>query len=178
MAMILGLDILECDISRSRYRHGQSGKCVVIDPDPIGMRRFLVSMGGILAEHLYFGDDRGGGRDRYDAELSLFLYSSRYRCKGSDSRAESIIRVTAEHFREPVCTQAVREIAAMLDREGKISRDQLSHFENRVRRALDTSALEREMGSFIEPLPAKSFSDTIADWFFRLKAVVERIRGF
>ncbi len=178
MAMILGLDILECDISRSKCRRGQSGRCVVIDPDPIGLRRFLVSMGGVLAEHIFFGDDRGGGRDRYDAELSLFVYSSRYRREGFDPRAEGIIRAISEHFREPACRQATSEIAAMLEREGSIDRSRLAPFEKRIRNSLDTSWVEREMNSFIEPPPEKNLRDSIRDWIFRLKAVVERIRGF
>ncbi|MDO9508377.1 MAG: hypothetical protein Q7I97_03395 [Thermovirgaceae bacterium] len=178
MAMILGLDILECDISRSKYRRGQSGRCVVIDPDPIGLKRFLVSMGGVLSEHIFFGDDRGGGRDRYDAELSLFLYSSRYRRVGFDPRAEGIIRAISEHFREPICRQVVTEIAAMLEREGSINRSGLAPFEKRIRNSLDTSWLEREMESFIETPPEKNFRDTIRDWLFRLKTALERIRGF
>lgn len=178
MAMILGLDILECDISRNKYRRGRSGKCVVIDPDPIGLRRFLVSMGGVLAEYIFFGDDRGGGRDRCDAELSLFVYSSRYRREGFDSRAEDIIRTVSGYFRETVCRQATAEIAAMLEREGSIDRSRLAPFEKRIRNSLDTSWMDREMESFIEPPPGKNFRDTIRDWLFLLKAAMERIRGF
>lgn len=178
MAMILGLDIIECDISRSGPKHGRSGRCVVMDPDPVGLRRFLVSMGGVLAEHLFFGDDRGGDGDRYDAELSLFVYSSRYRREGLDSRAEGIIRAVGEHFREPVCRQAVAEIAAMLEREGSIDRRRVVPFEKRIRNSLDTSLVEREIDSFTEPPPAKSFRDSIREWIRWLKAVIERIRGF
>lgn len=178
MAMILGLDILECDISRSKHRRGRSGRCVVLDPDPVGLRRFLISMGGIMAEHIFFGDDRGGGRDRYDAELSLFVYSSSYRREGFDPRAEGIIRSVSELFREPVCRQVASEIAAMLEREGSVSSSRLAPFEKRIRDSLDTSRLEREMDSFIEPPSTKSFRDSIRDWIFHLKAVLERIRGF
>lgn len=178
MAMILGLDIMECDISRSKYGRDRSGRCVVIDPDPVGLRRFLVAMGGVLAEHVFFGDDRGGGSDRYDAELSLFVYSSKYRREGFDSRAEGIIRAVSGHFREPVCRQATMEIAAMLEREGSISRRRLTPFGKRIRDSLDTSWVEREMECFIEPPPAGNFRDTIRDWICRLMAALKRIRGF
>ena len=178
MAIILGLDIRECDISSGSSKRGRSGKCVVIDPDPVGLRRFLVSMGGVLAEHIFFGDDRGGGSDRYDAELSLFVYSSRYRREGFDPRAEGVIRSVSELFREPVCRQATSEIAAVLEREGSVSSSRLAPFEKRIRDSLDTSLVEREMDSFIEPLPVKSLMDSIRDWVFRFKAALERIRGF
>lgn len=176
MAMILGLDILECDISRAS--RGQTGKCVVIDPDPVGFRRFLVSMGGVLAEHLAFGDDRGGGKDRYDAELSLFVYSSKYRRGGADSRAEGLIRAVSDHFREPVCRQALSDIASILDRDGSIDRRRLDLIGKSIQDSIDLSWMRVEMGSFIEPPPGKRFRETLSEWISRARGVLERIRGF
>jgi len=176
MAMILGLDILECDISR--IGRGRTGKCVVIDPDPVGFRRFLVSMGGVLAEHLVFGDDRGGGKDRYDAELSLFIYSSKYRRGGVDSRAEGLIRAVSDHFREPVCRQALSDIASILDRDGSMDSRRLDLIGKSIQDSIDLSWMREEMGSFIEPPPGKKFRETLSDWISRARGVLERIRGF
>jgi len=178
MAMLLGLDILECDISRGKGGRGRSGRCVVIDPDPVGFRRFLVSMGGILAEHAFFGDDRGGEKDRHDAGLSLFIYSSGYRRDAPDPRAEGIVRAVSDHFSDPVCRWTLSEIAAILDREGRLDTSGIAHFERMILRSVDTSRVREDMDSFLESSPRVGMLDAIRGMIYRLKEVLERIRGF
>jgi len=178
MAMLLGLDVVECDITRGRRGRGRSGRCVVVDPDPVGLRRFLVSMGGILAEHLVFGDDRGGGKDREDAGVSLFVYSSKYRQKGSDPGAEAIILEVSELFREQASRTVLMDIASLLDRDGRVDGGRLLVSGNRIGESLDISGIERKIAVFAEAVPAPGWKDMFLGWISNIKEIIERIRGF
>jgi hypothetical protein len=178
MAMLLGLNILECDISKPKRGRGSSGRCVVVDPDPVGLRRFLVSMGGILAEHLVFGDDRGGGKDREDAGVSLFVYSSKYRRRGSDPGAETIISEVSELFRKQECQSSLKDIASVLDRDGRVDSQTLDKHVWLIRKNLDTSRIVAALADFAEPEISPGWKETISRWTGQIKGIIERIRGF
>lgn len=162
MALLLGLDVSSCDISRSPGRNGELGNCIVIAPDPVGVKRYLVAMGGIMAEHRFFQSDHGGRKDRHDATEHLFRYLSHYRDPRRDELQPLFTRV-ADLFYRRATLSVLERVAGELEKKGRLQGDALGDYREALDGLPDVERLRGQVESLGEPPRNRTLAETAWD---------------
>ena len=152
MALILDLEVLGCDISRRKARYpGELGKCMVFDPDPVGIRKFLLSMGGIMAEDHFFSDDQGGIKDRRDALELLRRYLNHYNRMPQYDSLKPILEEASEVFHSPPALELVEEAARLLIQKISIGPPEIQLLKGQARKSIENNRLLEMIEALIEP---------------------------
>ncbi|MBN1332124.1 MAG: hypothetical protein JW971_00020 [Synergistales bacterium] len=158
MALILDLEVLGCDISRKKARYpGELGKCMVFDPDPVGIRKFLLSMGGIMAENHFFSDDKGGLKDRKDAFELLRRYLNHYNRMPQYDSLKPVLEEASRVFHSSPALEMVDNASRLLIKEVSIGPAEIEPLRKRTRDSIDKSRLLEMIDALTEP-------ETPLDW--------------
>lgn len=128
MALILGLEVQRCEIlsADEDWRPGELGRCTVLVPDPVGLRRFLVSMGGVMAEDHFYGEEQGGARDRYDAFQALRNFLAHYQDRNRRNDVEDLFREVADIFHREGILAVLEQTARLLRKRRILERSQIT----------------------------------------------------
>ena len=152
MALILDLEVLGCDISRRKARYpGELGKCMVFDPDPVGIRKFLLSMGGIMAEDHFFFDDQGGIKDRRDAFELLRRYLNHYNRMPQYDSLKPILEEASKVFHSPPALEMVEEASRLLIQKVSIGPPEIQLLKVQARDSIENDRLLEMIEALIEP---------------------------
>lgn len=152
MALILDLDVVECDISRKSRSFGvELGRCLVFDPDPVGVRKFLVSMAGVMAEDHFFSDDRGGLKDRVDALEHLQRFLRHYNRMPRYDSLKPVLEEAAELFHQSDTMDMVDKAALMMIRKVRIGSREIEFLRNELQNSLDSEVLVKMVNGLSEP---------------------------
>ncbi|HPJ25214.1 MAG TPA: hypothetical protein PLA80_03580 [Synergistaceae bacterium] len=119
MALLLGMEVQRCALAPAGeiWRPGELGRCTVLLPDPVGLRRFLLSMGGIMAEEFLLSENRGGLQDRRDALEALRHYLAHYEEPERREELEDLFSRIAAFFSRKEFLDFLRETAEILRKE-------------------------------------------------------------
>lgn len=152
MALILDLDVVECDISRKSRSFGvELGRCIVFDPDPVGVRKFLVAMAGVMAEDHFFSDDRGGLKDRVDALEHLQRFLRHYNRMPRYDSLKPVLEEAAELFHQSDTMDMVDKAALMMIRKVRIGSREIEFLRNELQNSLDSEVLVKMVNGLSEP---------------------------
>lgn len=152
MALILDLDVVECDISRKSRSFGvELGRCIVFDPDPVGVRKFLVAMAGVMAEDHFFSDDRGGLKDRVDALEHLQRFLRHYNRMPRYDSLKPVVEEAAELFHQSDTMDMVDKAALMMIRKVRIGSLEIEFLRNELQNSLDSEVLVKMVNGLSEP---------------------------
>ena len=152
MAFLLHMEVLSCRLGPSQEEQGERGRCVVVTPDPVGVRRFLLSMAGVMAEDRFFHDEEGGIRDRHDAADALENYLGHYRRRDRDE-AESVLRLASAFFHSPPALRVLRRAASILVQARTLDGNRLDSLRQELLEACDSKPLIEAVDGPAEPEP-------------------------
>ncbi len=177
MALMLGLDVLGCDVSRKRASsEGELGRCLVFDPDPVGIRKFLVAMAGIMAENHFYSDDRGGLKDRKDALAHLRRFLRHYNRMPAYDSLKPVLEEASALFHKPGILMIVEEAADMLVKRIRIESVEVDIFRKKIRGTGDFSILSDMVDELVEPEAPLNWKETGLILLKKIKELVLRLR--
>ncbi len=177
MALILDLDVLGCDVSRKRASfEGELGRCLVFDPDPVGIKKFLVAMAGIMAENHFYSDDRGGLKDRDDALGHLRRFLRHYNRVPAYDSLKPVIEEASVLFHKPGILVIVEEAANMLVKRIRIDSMEVDIFRKKIRGTGDFSILSNMVNELVEPEEPLTWKETGLILLKKTKQLVLRLR--
>jgi hypothetical protein len=143
---------VECDISRKSRSYGvELGRCLVFDPDPVGVRKFLVAMAGVMAEDHFFSDDRGGLKDRVDALEHLQRFLRHYNRMPRYDSLKPVLEEAAKLFHQPVTMEMVEKAALLMVREVRIGFREIGSLRKELQNSLDSDVLVNMVNGLSEP---------------------------
>ncbi|MEA3507796.1 MAG: hypothetical protein U9R40_02610 [Synergistota bacterium] len=175
MALMLGLNVQGCRIGSGGYQR-EAGRCTVIDPDPVGIVRFLVSMGGVMAEDRIFGDDRGGGLDRVQAAAYLHNWSAHFRRFRSDDALRDLLSDISELFDSDECRSILLYASRRIHADRQLTKRELLETARRIHRWRDCSDISARVVVLGAAEPASGLRGAVRDLMRFLKRLVEKIR--
>lgn len=177
MALILNLDVLGCDVSRKRASsEGELGHCLVFDPDPVGIRKFLVAMAGIMAENHFYSDDRGGVKDRKDALAHLRRFLRHYNRMPAYDSLKPVIEEASALFHKPGILMIVEEAADMLVDRVRIDSRGVDILRNKIRSKGDFSTISDMVNELLEPEEPLTWKETGLILLKKIKELLLRLR--
>ena len=177
MALILDLQVLGCDISRKKARYpGELGKCMVFDPDPVGIRKFLLAMGGIMAEDHFFSDDHGGIKDRRDAFELLRRYLNHYNRMPRYDSLKPVLEEASGLFYSDPALEIVEETALILVQNISIGPLEIEPFRERIRNLINNSKLLEMIEELTEPETPLDWKTVGLDLLDRGRELLRKIR--
>jgi len=175
MALILGLNVQGCRIGPGGYPR-EAGRCTIIDPDPVGVVRFLVSMGGVMAEDRIFGDDRGGGADRVQAAACLHNWSAHFRRYRPDDDLRELLAEVSHLFDTDGCRSILLDVSRMIYAKRELKKRELSEIALMVHRWRDCSDIAQRVASLGEAEAPTGLKGMVKDLLRFLRDLVEKIR--
>ena len=178
MALILGLDVRRCAIrgSDDDWRPGELGRCTVLVPDPVGLRRFLVSMGGVMAEEHFFGEERGGARDRQDALRALNDFLAHYHDRARTGEVETLFGDVAAFFHHPAVLQILEESARLLEKRRVLETREISDLGRHFTGEGDLAGLRARLSLLEEPAPSPTWKETFMALLLKARDLILRFR--
>lgn len=177
MALILDLEVLGCDISRKKARYpGELGKCMVFDPDPVGIRKFLLSMGGIMAENHFFSDDKGGLKDRKDAFELLRRYLNHYNRMPQYDSLKPVLEEASRVFHSSPALEMVDNASRLLIKEVSIGPAEIEPLRKRTRDSIDKSRLLEMIDALTEPETPLDWKAVGLELFDKGRTLLKKIR--
>lgn len=175
MAFLLQMEVLSCDLGRREDAPDELGRCVVVTPDPVGIRRFLLAMGGVMAEDRFFKDEQGGLKDRRDAVEALENYLAHYRRRDRDN-AESVLHLASELFHSPASLRVIRRGAALLARSRSLDGPQIHLLRQELLSEIDPTPLTAAVDGLAEPQEPLGLRGMAVEAFHLLKRLVLSLR--
>lgn len=178
MALILGLDVRRCAIRGhdDDWRPGELGRCTVLVPDPVGLRRFLVSMGGVMAEEHFFGEERGGARDRQDALRALNDFLAHYRERGRTEEVEALFSSVAGFFHHPSVLGILEETARHLEQHRVLEPRDIADLAGHFAPEGDLADLRERLALLEEPVPSPAWKETLLEVLLKARELILRFR--
>lgn len=177
MALILDLDVLECDVSRNRaFPEGELGRCLVFDPDPVGIKKFLVAMAGIMAEDHFFSNDRGGLKDRKDAFEHLRRFLRHYNRMPRYDSLKPVLEEASKLFHKPETMKIVERAALMMIKQTRIGSADIIFLRDELKSRGDHSSLLRMVKEIVEPEEPVDLKRTIAFLYSKTRDFLLRFR--
>lgn len=177
MALILDLDVVECDISRKSRSYGvELGRCLVFDPDPVGVRKFLVAMAGVMAEDHFFSDDRGGLKDRVDALEHLQRFLRHYNRMPRYDSLKPVLEEAAKLFHQPVTMEMVEKAALLMVREVRIGFREIGSLRKELQNSLDSDVLVNMVNGLSEPEDPVDWKQTAIMLIGKAREIILRFR--
>ena len=175
MALLLHMEVLSCRLGTSRENPGERGRCVIVTPDPVGVRRFLLSMGGVMAEERFYDGEEGGLKDRHDALEALENYLAHYRRRDRDD-AESVLRLASELFHSPASLLVLRRAASVLTQTRSLDGKAIDSFRQELLSSVDSTALIEAVDGLAEPELPLSLKTLLPSAFGLAKKLLLRLR--
>jgi hypothetical protein len=175
MAFLLHMDVLSCDLGRRKEAPGELGRCVVITPDPVGIRRFLLAMGGVMAEERFFQDEEGGLKDRHDALEALENYLAHYRRRDRDD-IERIVALARDLFHSPASLLVIRRAALMLTQKRSLDSLQMDHLRQELVAQIDTGPLIEALEGLTATEEPQGLKGLLLALLNGLKSLILRMR--
>ncbi len=178
MALILDLEVQRCAIvgSDEEWRPGELGRCTVLMPDPVGLKRFLVSMGGVMAENHFFGEDRGGSRDRKAALQALNNFLAHYRDRGRGREVETLFEDVATFFHDDQVLQLLEEGAESLRKNRVLEPKRITDLARRLPDEKGLAEIRERLRQLEAPAASPSWKETafrlarlVRNWILRLR---------
>lgn len=162
MALILGLDVERCAVlSRGEdWRPGELGRCTVLVPDPVGLRRFLVSMGGVMAEDRFYGEERGGTRDHRDGLAALQNFIAHYRDPERRNEVEELFHDVADIFHREEIQDILERSARLLHKRHVLERGEIASIANLFPAEGELARLRERLVRLDGPAPAPTWLET------------------
>lgn len=177
MALILRLDVLGCDISRRRAKYtGELGRCTVFDPDPVGVRKFLLAMGGIMAETHFFSDDMGGIKDRVDAFAQLRRFLSHYNHMPGYDTLKPVLEEASDLFYTEAVLDVLEEAADLLTRKVRIGPEQISSLREKLERTVENERLVMMLSTLEDPPDPLNWKEIGHDLLKKGELLLKKIR--
>lgn len=163
MALILGLDVERCAIlsAGEDWRPGELGRCTVLVPDPVGLRRFLVSMGGVMAEESFYGEEKGGARDHRDAVLALQNFIAHYRDPDRRNDVEDLFHDVAELFHREGVLKVLEKSARLLHKHRVLERPQIASIAGFFPPEGELANIRHRLALLDDPPPAPTWRETL-----------------
>jgi hypothetical protein len=177
MAFIIGLDVLGCDISRGADRRpGELGRCVVFDPDPVGFRKFLLAMAGVMAENAFLGDDRGGIKDRYDAYDNLYRYLSHYNRLPRYDLLKPLLGEVSDVFYSKPCLETIEKAAGIMQSSSSLSRKDIVKLRQDLEDRIELGHIRKRVDSLAGEHDPFSIRSSLGWLFDQAVGLVKKIR--
>lgn len=178
MALLLGMRVERCALipREEQWRLGERGRCTVLLPDPVGLRRFLLSLGGVMAEDLLFGEDRGGWQDRQDAFEALRNYGSHYEEPQRREELEELFQEIAGFFSRKEFRCFLEESAETLLREKILEHPRIEQIARSFPLSPEVFRIRQKLGSFEEPPEKKPWKEWLLQGFQRCWHFLQRFR--
>ncbi len=162
MALLLGMRVERCSLipGSEKWRPGERGRCTVLVPDPVGLRRFLLSLGGVMAEDLLLAEDRGGLQDRRDALEALQNYVAHYEDPGRREELDELFSRIREFFSREDFLLLLQAVGKQLQQELVIERSSLKELERDFSLLFpEVEAIRRDLESFEKTPPEKPWRE-------------------
>ncbi len=175
MALMLDLNVQGCRIGPGGCQR-EAGRCTVIDPDPVGIVRFLVSMGGVMAEDRIFGDDRGGGLDRVQAAAYLHNWSAHFRRFRPDDALRDLLSDISELFDSDECRSILLYASRRIHADRQLTKRELLETARRIHRWRDCNDISARVAVLGSVEPPSGLRGAVRDLMRFLKRLVEKIR--
>lgn len=163
MALMLGLEVQSCAILPidEDWHPGELGRCTVLVPDPVGLRRFLVSMGGVMAEDHFYGEERGGARDRYDAIQALRNFLAHYQDPNRKNDVENLFRGVADIFHREGILAVLDQSAGLLQKNHVLKQPQITEIARLFPAEGELADLRERLARLENPDPAPTWLETL-----------------
>ena len=178
MALLLGMEVQRCAlIPRGElWRPGERGRCTVLLPDPVGLRRFLLSLGGVMAENLLLGEDRGGWQDRQDALEALRNYGAHYENPQRREELEELFQEIAEFFSRKELGHFLEESAQTLLREKILEHPRIGEMARSFPLSPEVFSIRQKLAGFEEPPEEKPWKEWLLERFQKCWHFLQRFR--
>jgi hypothetical protein len=178
MALLLGMKVERCALipRGERWRPGERGRCTVLLPDPVGLRRFLLSLGGVMAEDLLLAEDRGGLQDRRDALEALRNYVAHYEDPTRREELEELFQEIAGFFSHEEFRHFLEESAETLLREKILEHPRIEQMAQGFPLSPEVFSIRQKLTSFEEPPERKPWKEWLLQGIKKCWCFLQRFR--